>query len=152
MIASDLKPAEKAEAVREAYRKHATELLAIEEAQMKLTTLLLAILGAGASFIAGMKQPLPWPDQVGLTIVIVAIVAINWIYANSRNNARKLTRELLVRCEEALGFQEKGVYIAGEKLYGEAFEKYPEQGKWLGYIKWVVVAAGIGFLIVLWNV
>ncbi len=150
MIATSLTPAQKAEVIREAYRKHAAVLLAIDDAQMKLTIVLLAILGTGASFIAGAKQPLSWKSKLGLTVIIGATVLMGTIYTKFRSGARRSVRELLLRCEQSLGFQEVGVYIPGEKLYRDDLKLYPGQGNWLGYINWLVVAAGIGFLIVLW--
>ncbi len=149
---TNLTDAERAEIVQEAYRKHATELLAIEDAQQKLTMLLLAILGAGGSFIAGMNQPLSIGAKIGLTILVVATVVIGLIYTLFRNRARRSTRALLVRCEKALGFQETGAYIPGETLYGNELTKFPVKGWWLGLIYALVPTAGIGFLIVLWMI
>jgi hypothetical protein len=143
---------QQAEIVREAYRKHATELLAIEESQQKFTVLLLAILGAGGSFIAGVRVPLPIGAKWGLTVLVLATISIGLIYTVFRNGARATTRALLVRCEEALGFQIQGAYIPGETLYGEVLKSYPKKGGWLGFISVLVVAAGLGFLIVLWTV
>ena len=61
MNATNLTDAEKAKVLREAYRKLAQSLHDIEETQVKLTAVLLAILGAGATFIAGARQPIvPW--------------------------------------------------------------------------------------------
>jgi len=56
-FAATLLDAQKAEIVREVYKKHSTELLAIEEAQQKLTLLLLGVFGAGASFLSAEKKP-----------------------------------------------------------------------------------------------
>ncbi len=148
----DLPDQQKAEILREAYRKHAAELLALEDAQQKLTVLLLAILGAGGSFIAGVRGPVSHGTRWGLTVLVVATVSIGLIYTFFRNRARAATRALLVRCEEALGFQQVDVYIPSETLYAEELKKYPSRGKWLGLIYALVPAAGIGFLIVLWTI
>jgi hypothetical protein len=151
MATLNLTDAEKAEVLRETYKKHATELLAIEDAQQKITILLLGILGAGGSFIAGMKEALSCGAKCGLTVVVVSTVIIGLILTFFRSHARETTRALLVRCEEALGFGEKGYYIPGEKLYGDVLMMFPSKGKWLGLIYALVPAAGVGFLITLWK-
>ena len=50
-----LTDAQKAEVIRDAYKKHAEELRAIEDAQAKLTGVMLGIFGAGASFLAAPR-------------------------------------------------------------------------------------------------
>jgi hypothetical protein len=152
MNAGNLTDAEQSEVLREAYRKHSAELLAIEDSQQKLTALVLAILGAGGSFIAGMHQPLPGGARWGLTVLVVAIVLVGLVYTFFRSRARALTRELLVRCEEALGFYGQGPYIAGQTLYGAAWQQFPSRGRWLNLNYALVPAAAIGFLIVLWTI
>ena len=149
-ITAGLSPADKAEVVRDAYRKHATELLAIEEAQQKLTIMVLAILGAGASFIGGLQRELTTGVQVGLTVVVGTIVLIGLCHTVMRSRARATTRALLVRCERALGFLEEGAYVLGEQLYGDELKKYPKKGWWLPLSYFLVVAAGVGFLVVVW--
>jgi hypothetical protein len=148
-LVAALTPGEKAEVLREAFNKHAKELLAIEDAQQKLTTVLLAILGAGASFVAGTKPPLSTGARLGLSLVVVATVLIGIVYTKRRNNARLATRQLLVRCEEALGFHESDQYTAGP-LYSAELKDFPLKGSWLGLINWLVIAAGAGFLLLVW--
>jgi hypothetical protein len=157
MNATNLTDAEKAKVLREAYRKLAQSLHDIEETQVKLTAVLLAILGAGATFIAGARQPSSLGARVGLTVVIIATVVIGSISTHFRNRARKATRYLLVRCEKALGFYDVGVYIRDEVLYAPEpnvtaakLDEFSKKGNWLAYINWLVVAVGIGFLLVLW--
>jgi len=140
----------KAEILLEAYKKHAAELLAIEEAQQKLTTLILAILGAGGSFVASTTGPLTNAVRWGLTIIVVSTVLIGLVYTLFRNRARQTTRALLVRCEEAMGFHTAGLYLDGQTLYGEELRKYPTRGAWLNLIYLLVLAVGIGFLFVIW--
>lgn len=143
---------EQSEILREAYKKHAAELLAIEEAQQKLTTLVLAILGAGGSFVASRTTSMNDPTRWGLTIIAVSTVLIGLVYTFFRSRARQTTRALLVRCEEALGFQTLGVYILGESLYGEELKRFPSRGWWLNLIYALVLAVGLGFLVVIWTV
>ncbi len=142
---------EKGEALREAYRKHAQELLALEDAQWKLTFVLLGILGAGASFIAGMKQPLSLGVTCALSILVMAIVGIGCVSTSFRSRARRGTRQLVVNCEEALGYYELGRYIPNQTLYPPEFKDFPKVGDWLGYVNWLVVAAGVGFVGVIWS-
>jgi hypothetical protein len=149
--AETLTVAEKAEILLAAYQKHADELLAIEEAQQKLVTLLLAILGAGGSFLAGMQVSLSCGPKLGVTIIVVAIVIIGLIYTAVRSRARATTRALLVRCEEALGFYQSGAFIHDDTLYGETLKNYPGLGGWLSWNYALVPATGLGFLIVLWT-
>jgi len=142
---------QKAEILREAYKKHAAELLALEEAQQKLTTLILAILGAGGSFVASTETPLTDRARWGLTIIVASTVLIGLVYTWFRSRARQTTRALLVRCEEALGFQTSDTYIAGQTLYGDKLKEYPSRGAWLNLIYLLVIAVGAGFLVVIWG-
>ena len=140
----------KIEILLEAYKKHAAELLAIEEAQQKLTTLILAILGAGGSFVAARPTQIADSTRWGLSIIVVSTVLIGLVYTWFRSRARETTRALLVRCEEALGFHRAGVYLEGQTLSGEGLKKYPGRGTWLNLIYLLVLAVGIGFLFVIW--
>jgi len=140
----------KIEILLEAYKKHAAELLAIEEAQQKLTTLILAILGAGGSFVAARPTQIADSTRWGLSIIVVSTVLIGLVYTWFRSRARETTRALLVRCEEALGFHTAGIYLEGQTLYGEGLKKYPGRGAWLNLIYLLVLAVGIGFLFVIW--
>jgi hypothetical protein len=151
MPSFNLSDDQKAEILREAYKKHATELLAIEEAQQKLTTLILAILGAGGSFLASRTTQLSNQTRWGLTILVVSTVLIGLVYTWFRSRAREATRALLVRCEEALGFQTAGAYLADQSLYADTLKQYPSRGGWLNLIYLLVPAVGIGFLVVVWG-
>lgn len=152
-FASQLTPDQRGEVIREAYRKHATELLAIEEAQQKLVLLLLGVFGGGASFLASEKA---WSLQalwsrLGLTFLIVALLAIAGIYTHRRDKARTSVRQMMLQCEEALGFFEAGVYLPSQQLYDDRYRTFPKAGQWLGWTYWLAVMAGCGFLIVLWS-
>jgi hypothetical protein len=142
---------QKAEVLRDVYKKHSEELRAIEDSQNKLTGILLAIFGAGASFLAGTKQSIPCNAKIGLTVVVLAILGVGLVITYARSNARRSTRTLLIRCEKALGFEEVGYYIAGERLYGQAFQNYPAKGGWLNFAILLVAMSGVGFLFLLWS-
>lgn len=152
MIVNSLNAAQKAEILRETYKKHATELLAIEDGQFKLLALLLGIIGAGASFLAGMKELiLPVWAKVGLSLVIGAITLIAVVQSYFRARARVTTRDLLVRCEKALGFFDVGAYVPKEPLYEEPLKSYSKVGGWLAWVVVLVVIAGVGFCVLLWS-
>src|ERR1700685_3016861 len=90
-----LPEAQKAEIVREVYKKHAAELLAIEEAQQKLILLLLGVFGAGASFLASAKEPsLSGPAKIGLSLVVLGMVWVGLRYTRRRDLARVSVRDL----------------------------------------------------------
>lgn len=151
-FAAALPEAQKAEVVREVYKKHAAELLAIEEAQQKLTLLVLGVFGAGASFLASEKAPtLSDPARIGLTLVVVSIVWVGLLYTRRRNMARISVRELLVDCEKALGLFDVAVYSPGSPLYKKELEVFTTRGGWLSWTFWVAVLAAVGFLCVLWS-
>src|SRR6266852_279615 len=78
---------EKAKVLREAYRKHAQSLHDIEDTQVKLTALLLGILGAGATFIAGVKQPLLLGTRLGLTFSYHSHY-VDWIHQHNISQSR----------------------------------------------------------------
>ena len=152
-FASQFTADQRGEVIREAYRKHATELLAIEEAQQKLVLLLLGIFGAGASFLASEKaKPLEalWP-RLGLTLLVLALLAVAGVYTHHRNRARAAVRQMMLKCEDALGFFEPGIYLPSTPLYDDRYRIFPKVGRWLGWTYWLAVIAGTGFLIVLWS-
>jgi len=151
-FASQLAAEHRSEVIRDVYRKHAAELLAIEEAQQKLVLLLLGVFGAGASFLASDKVPLQacWP-RAGLTVLMLALLAIAGLYTTRRNHARVTVRHMLLQCDEALGLFEPGVYLEQAPLYADKYRTFPAEGKWLAWTYWLAVVAGIGFLVVLWT-
>jgi len=150
-FASGLKPSEKAELIRDIYNKHAAELLAIEDAQQKLTLLLLSVFGAGATFLASDKMPAPSIlASSGLTLVVLGMVAVGWRYTKRRDHARQSVRELLFECEKALGLFEVGIFRPNASLYCGELKNFPLQGYWLSYTFWIAALAAAGFLIVLW--
>jgi hypothetical protein len=152
-FASQLAPEHRSEIIREVYRKHAAELLAIEEAQQKLVLLLLGVFGTGASFLASEKtRPLQafWP-RVGLTVLVLALLAIAGVYTRHRNHARETVRHALLQCDEALGLFEPGVYLGDSQLYPAEYRTFARAGKWLGWTYWLAVLAGIGFIVVIWS-
>ena len=153
MFASGLADSAKAEVVRDIYKKHAGELLAIEEAQQKLTLLLLGVFGAGASFLASAKgaSTLTVLSKCGLSIVTVVILLVGWRYTRRRDHARASVRNLLTDCEVALGLYSADVYVVGRPLYTAELIRYPVRGGWLSATYWIAALAAVGFVIVLWT-
>lgn len=148
---SSLQVGEKSALVQTIYSKHVAELQALEEAQQKLILLLLGIFGAGASFLASDKTPVPSLQACwGLTLVVLGMIAVGWRYTKRRDHARQSVRELLTDCEKALGLFDAGVFLPNVALYPRALMGYPKQGYWLSYTFWIAAIAAGGFLIVLW--
>jgi len=139
----------KAEVIREAYRKHATELLAIEDAQQKLVLLILGIFGAGASYLS-KAQDMPLAAQLGMTVVTVSILILGHHFTNERSHARLATRSLLVRCEVALGFYAEGQYLTSQPLYFPGLLGFHRKGLFLARSYLLTWLAALGFLLVLW--
>src|SRR5271170_3795887 len=112
-------PPQKAEALREAYKRHSSELVTIDEQQGKLLLVMLGIFSAGATLLAkgdSTFQP-SWAVQGGLTLITLGLLWL-WIWFTlERHNYRQAVRDLLVRCELALGFYAKDLYLQGDKLY-----------------------------------
>jgi hypothetical protein len=150
-IAVALTAAEKAEVVRDIYKKHAHELLTIEDAHLKLTLMLLGVFGAGASFLASDKgAAVSLSGRIGLSLVVAGILLVGWRYTQRRNNARAGVRRLLVQCEKALGLYEDNAYLPDSSLYDKRFLSFADVGDWLSRTYWIAALAAAGFLVVLW--
>jgi hypothetical protein len=117
----------------EAYKKHATELTNIEDRQNKLSLLILGIFSAGATLVANEHLSISRPLARALIFFAVAIIIPSFHYNIELHALRRVTRELLVRCEIALGFYEENRFLRNEKLYTSDEIGYGdgEKGKWL---------------------
>jgi len=150
-FAATLNSNEKAELIRDIYKKHSAELLTIEEAQQKLILLLLGVFGAGASFLASGKTPLPSAIACfGLTLVTLGMIIVGWRYTKRRDQARHSVRKLLIECEKALGLFDTDLYRPDLPLYHSELKKYPQLGYWLSHTFWIAALSALGFLVVLW--
>jgi hypothetical protein len=146
-------PREAALILQEAYKKHAAELANIEDRQHKLTLLMLGIFSAGASLIASGHVDMSLILALVLTGFSLAVVIPSFHYNNELHRLRGVTRELLVRCEIALGFHEKGLFLKDEKLYAEGEICYGKKGRWLhNSYYWTVGTVCAAFIIVVWVV
>jgi hypothetical protein len=131
----------------EAYRKHSTELSAIEDRQNKMILLLLGILSAAGTLL---NNQCPDPAVVWyIAFVAIVIVSMGHHANNELADLRKASRDLLVRCETALGYYSKDIFTNGKALYTDYENGYARRGGWLKRyfsIVWLVLA---GFLILL---
>jgi hypothetical protein len=147
-------PPQKADALREAYKRHSSELVTIDEQQAKLLLVMLGILSAGATLLASGKGA--WQPtrvvQFGLTLITFALLGV-WIrFTYERHSYRQAVRDLLVRCELAMGFYATNAYLEGGELYTPKELEFPSKGGFmLGTNLFIVVLAGLGFLLVLWS-
>jgi hypothetical protein len=135
--------------VAEAYKKHAAELASIEDRQYKLTLLMLGIFSAGLTFVASGHVALTCSLRWWLIVFAFAIVIPSLHYNWELHNLRGLTRELLVRCEIALGFHEQNLFLKDHKLYAEGDLDYGTKGGWLRFSYYSTVgAACLAFVLI----
>jgi hypothetical protein len=139
--------------VLEAYKKHAAELAGIEDRQYKLTLLMLGIFSAGLTLIASGHVDLTPTLRWSLIGFAFAIVIPSFHYNWELHTLRRVTRELLVRCEIALGFHAPNVFLKDEKLYAVSDISYGTKGGWLHFSYYATVgAACLAFVLVVWFV
>lgn len=136
------------------YKRHSSELVTIDEQQGKLLLVMLGIFSAGATLLAkgdSTFQP-RWAVQGGLTLITLGLLWL-WIWFTlERHNYRQAVRDLLVRCELALGFYAKDLYLQGDKLYTTEELGFPSKGGFMrGTQLFIVVLAAVGFMLVLWS-
>src|SRR5713101_3903341 len=124
-------PPQKAEALREAYKRHTSELVTIDEQLTKLLVVMMGIFSAGATLLASGKGNLTCMVQVGLTAITLALLWVWSWFTVERHNYRQAVRDLLVRCEMAMGFYENGAYLQGDKLYTEVELGFPSKGDFI---------------------
>ena len=137
--------------LQEAYKKHATELANIEDRQHKLSLLMLGIFSAGATLIASGHVELSYGLKWALTFFSLAIVLPSLHYNCELHRLRSVTRELLVRCEIALGFHESDRFLKDEKLYADGDIGYGKKGRWLhNSYCWTVGTVCVAFINVVW--
>jgi len=135
----------------EAYKKHAAELVSIEDRQYKLSLLMLGIFSAGATLIASGHVEMSRPLRVALTVFSLAIVGPSFHYNAELHRLRGVTRELLVRCEIALGIHENDRFLKNERLYHESEIEYGKKGRWLhNSYCWTVGIVCAAFILVVW--
>ncbi|MGB6691087.1 MAG: hypothetical protein WBE76_24905 [Terracidiphilus sp.] len=149
-------PPQKADAIREAYKRHTAELVTIDEQQGKLLLVMLGIFSAGATLlVSGKENPMfrAMPMvQWGLTIITGSLLFV-WIWFTwERYGYRQAVRHLLVRCELALGFYTKGAYLQGDALYKSRELEFFTKGSFMPWVHVIIVVlAAVGFLLVLWS-
>jgi len=156
-VSHDIGPPQKVEALREAYKRHSSELVTIDEQQTKLLLVMLGIFSAGATFLASCTKKdsgceLTPVVRWGLTTIVVALLWLWAWFTLERHEYRQAVRDLLVRCELALGFYTKDAFLEGTALYIPEERRFPSKGRFTCWTHFgTVVLAGLGFLAVLWS-
>lgn len=118
----------------EAYKKHSTELAAIEDRLNRLLLIILGVFGAGATVIPNARLG---TVASGLLVVMVLVfVGFGLHYSFEMRQVRAAVRYLLVRCEIDMGFyipkDRKDLPGADKQaLYTREELKYPTKGKFL---------------------
>lgn len=134
----------------EAYKKHASELLAIESSEEWLLAFILGIYSADLTVVAGFvqKRELLQRLHIPLTVVALLVASFGVYYSVRRNMARRSTRQLLVNVERALGFYITDAYLHGEPLYPNC-EHYTRR-TFLDHGYWIILIAACAFILIVW--
>jgi hypothetical protein len=139
-------------ALYEAYKKHSAELRAIEDGENKSLLLILTIFGAGATAVSKVdltKHPATAAYLIAL-VIIITVAGFHVVHENK--DLRTAVRELLVRCEQAMGFYTPNAFLKGHTLYQLAERHYACKGRGLQYLSWfVILAAGVGLILLIWH-
>jgi hypothetical protein len=137
-------------ALLESYKKHVEELRGIEDRQNKAIALLLGIFSAAGTLLIKEATDLGYAPKVYVTLLALVVVGIGQHAINELHDMRTAVRDLLVRCEIALGFYEPGAFLVGKPLYTNYELKYPTRGNWMKQNYWIVWSVSLGFLVLLW--
>lgn len=135
----------------EAYKKHSTELVSIEDRLNKLLLVVLAIFGAGATAITKATLT-PKPAWI-LVFAVLGFAGVAWHYNSEMRNLRAQVRYLLVRCEVDMGFysprgRSKDPIAANKPLYTELELLFPTKGKYIRLTYGAtIVAAAVGLIL-----
>jgi hypothetical protein len=82
--------------------------------------------------------------RLGLSLVTLGIIWVGWRHTRHRDQARGSVRELLRRCEVALGLYQVGIFVPSA-LYDKGLLQFPAKGGWLSKTFWVAALAALGF-------
>jgi hypothetical protein len=111
----------------------------------------LGILSAAATLlIKDCQNDLGWAPRAYISIAILLIVGIGHHAIKELADLRNAVRDLLVRCEIALGFYEVGAFLEGRMLYTSYELDFRTRGGWLKQTYWYVWVVCIGFILLLW--
>ncbi|MGD0989723.1 MAG: hypothetical protein ABR874_18070 [Candidatus Sulfotelmatobacter sp.] len=143
------KDSDRHSALYEAYKKHSAELRAIEDGENKLLLLIIAIFGAGVTAASKVDLRYHLFPAILLTLVSVGLIYLDWHVVGENHDLRIVVRELLVRCEQAMGFYTPDAFLKGRTLYQDAERHYACKGESLRSFSRIVVCIAGGSLIVL---
>jgi len=142
-------PHDRYAALYEAYKKHSTELRAIEDGENKLLLLILAIFGAGVTAASKVDLRCQTLPAVALTAIAVGLGYLGLHVVGENHDLRIVVRDLLVRCEQAMEFYTPDAFLKGRSLYQEAERHYACKGQSLKTFSSIVVWIAGGFLVAL---
>jgi hypothetical protein len=134
----------------EAYKKHAEQLRWIEDRQDKTIGLLLGIFGAAGTLLIKEGVHMGWQLTLYVSVISVLIAVMGQHAITELHDLRVAARDLLVRCEIALGLYEVDRFLDRDALYTEYERDYPKRGTWMKQNSWIVWIVCAGFIVLLW--
>jgi len=133
----------------EAYKKHSTELVSIEDRENKFLALISAgyVAGATATSTIDLRG---YPHLACFFVVIVVLsAALGRHVVHEAHDLRQAVRDMLVRCELAMDFYKSGAFLKGRPLYGDAERCYAGKGGSRPLFGYAIVLVGGALLTVL---
>jgi hypothetical protein len=143
---------QKRSSLHEAYKKHANELVSIEDRLRNVLLVILGVFAVGVKELSSLHGHLS--QQVAFSVLVAAIAGFGIHLNLEYRNLRIAVRDLLVRCEIALGFYEKNAFIADDTLYTADELTYPnsDKGKYLLFTNLAVIgASAVGLIVLIWH-
>jgi hypothetical protein len=143
---------DKISSLHEAYKKHSTELISLEDRHNKSLLLILGLFGAGATAMSTVSIE----GQTWSMLCFMAIVAcaggVGLHAAHETHDLRKAVRDLLVRCELAMQLYTSDEFVSGKPLYDDSERDYPHKGGGLRIVSYIVIIfTGALLIFLIWN-
>src|SRR5260370_6644632 len=149
---SKLPDTDRYSSLHEAYKKHSTELAALEDRLNKTLVLILGFFGAGVTAVSAVNLERERVAALCFAVIVVGVMLLGLHVTTEAGDLRKAVRDLLVRCELAMQFYTPDVFVKGKPLYDKAEREYPEKGGTLTYPSYFVIILTAGLLLYLiWN-
>jgi hypothetical protein len=127
----ELLKSDRLNSLHEAYRKHSTELASIEDRENKFLVLTSAGYVAGATAISTIDLQGHYCIVCFFVVIVFLTVGLGVHVIHENGDLRKAVRDMLVRCELAMGFYRPDVFLESIPLYGNAERCYSSKGKGL---------------------